>query len=63
MLWEILELAVPYVAIPVVGGLGYWRYHKHLFGIHTQEEKLSYSQEKIPFDESTQNVITEVLLF
>ena len=60
MIWELLNNAIPFVGIPVVGSLGYWPYHKHLFGIYGEEEKLSYSQEKIPFDESTQKVIDEV---
>lgn len=60
MLWEVLDSAIPFLAFPVVGGLGYWRYHKHLFGMLKEEEKLSYCEEKIPFDDSTQKVINEL---
>ena len=55
-----LNTALPHLAIPVAGGMTYWRYHKHLFGISEQEDKLSYSQEKEPLDENTQRIIVEV---
>lgn len=63
MFWELVNTAVPFLAIPVVGSYGYWRYHRHLFGIYGEEEKLSYSKDKIPFDESTQKVIDELMMY
>ena len=59
-MWQQTATVVPLIALPVMAGYGFYRTRKHLYIIYNEEKKLSYSDEKIPFDKSTQNVIDEV---
>lgn len=60
---DLVTTAIPWLVMPVTACYGYWGYHKHLFGIFKEEERLAYNKEKIPFDDRTQGVIDELMRY
>lgn len=64
MAWKrVLTDSLPLLTIPSLLGYGWLRYNKHLFGIFKEKDRLAYSSEEIPLDESTQKIVDELMVY